>query len=160
MTAIELTDDQRQALQADAGRPLDLIDPATMRRYVLVAQEQFERVRPLLDRLSSPTASEVPSGILRSQHAFWRDLPEWLKDDRNHGKWVCYHGDERVGIAGTKKELIRECLRRNLADDAYDFDVIESHAFPPWQPEEFDATEREATEVAVFDQPIASGVAS
>ncbi len=50
-----------------------------------------------------PDASDgVPAGILRSQQAFWRDLPELLKNKNNHGKWVCYRGDERVGIAKTK----------------------------------------------------------
>ncbi len=30
--------------------------------------------------------------MLRSQQAFWQDLPELLKDERNHGKWVAHHG--------------------------------------------------------------------
>ena len=31
MTEIELTDAQRQALQADPGKPVDVVDPATRR---------------------------------------------------------------------------------------------------------------------------------
>ena len=38
--------------------------------------------------------------VLRSQRAYWRDLPELLKDRRNRGKWVAYHGEERVAITG------------------------------------------------------------
>lgn len=85
-----------------------------------------------------PTAPcfEVAPGILRSQQAFWRDLPELLKNKSNHGKWVCYHGDEQVGIARTKRELIQECLRRGFKDDEYDFEVIEPRDSPPWEPEE------------------------
>src|SRR5258708_1327243 len=121
MTTIELTDEQRQALQADPGNPVDVVDPATRRRYGLLDQDMYERVRQVLKHAgSSPTAPcssfQVPPGILRSQQAFWRDLPALLKNKRNHGKWVCYQGDERIGIAGTGRELIQECQRRGLRD--------------------------------------------
>ena len=49
MTEIELTDAQRQALQAEQGKPVDVVDPATRRHYVLLAREQYERVRTLLE---------------------------------------------------------------------------------------------------------------
>jgi hypothetical protein len=75
---------------------------------------------------------EVPSGILRSQQAFWRDLPELLKNKRNHGKWVCYHGDERVGI-GTHEQLIRACIRRGIRHDAFHLDLIEAQSVAPWE---------------------------
>jgi hypothetical protein len=141
MTTIELTDEQRQALQAEPGKPVDVVDPATRRRYVLLDQDQYERVRSVLENAASspsgPASSfEVPPGILRSQQAFWRDLPDLLKNKRNHGKWVCYQGDARIGIAGTQRELIQECLRRGLRDDEYDLDVIEPRGLPPWEPEE------------------------
>src|SRR5437868_2692841 len=98
MTTLELTDQQRQTLQAEHGTPIDVVDPATRQRYVLLAWEQYERVRSLLEgdgeQKPSEAALGVAPGILRSQQAFWRDLPELLKSKRNHGKWVCYHGDE------------------------------------------------------------------
>ncbi|HEV3261573.1 MAG TPA: hypothetical protein VG013_32280 [Gemmataceae bacterium] len=78
----------------------------------------------------------IPPGILRSQEAFWRDLPELLTTKRDHGKWVAYHGDERIGIARTQRALIRECLRRGLSDDAYYLDVIEPHPLAPWEVED------------------------
>ena len=77
-------------------------------------------------------APGVPPGILQSQQAFWRELPLLLRNKRNLGKWVCYHGDERIGI-GSYEELIRECVRRGLGDDAYDLDIIEPRAIPPWE---------------------------
>src|SRR5882672_1802892 len=153
MTTIELTDDQQQALQAEQGKPLDVVDPATKQRYVLLAQEQYERVRSLLEQPSPTFATEVPLGILRSQQAFWRDLPELLKNKKNHGKWVCYHGAERVGIAAKSDDLIRECLRRGLKDDQYDLDVIEPHALPPWEAEEFEPGGHEMSEVESNEKP-------
>ena len=60
----------------------------------------------------------IPPGILRSQEAFWRDLPHLLSQRKLRGRWVCYHGDERVGI-GTYDELIRRCIRRGIPDDAF-----------------------------------------
>ncbi len=81
---------------------------------------------------------EVAAGILCSQQAFWRNLPELLKKGRNHGRWVCYHGEELVGIARTKTELIRECLRRGLPDDAYFTTIIRPQDLPPWEPEEIE----------------------
>jgi hypothetical protein len=73
---------------------------------------------------SSSGASEV--------HASWRDLPELLENKRNHGKWVCYHGDERVGI-GTHEQLIRACIQRGIPDDAFHLDLIEAQSVPPWE---------------------------
>lgn len=149
--AIELTAEQRQALQAEAGNPLDVVDPATSRHYILIAREQYENVRMLLEQRAPEDKLEncggVPAGILRSQQAFWRDLPELLKDERNHGKWVCYHGDERVGVASTQRELIAECLHRGLKDDQYDLDVIEPHVLPPWEPEEIERGGNEVGDV-------------
>lgn len=155
--SIELTDEQRLALQAEPGKPVDVVDPSTSQRYVLIAREQYEQVRSLLEDGEAPEkpegASEIPPGILRSQQAFWRELPELLKDKRNHGKWVCYHGDERVGIARTQRDLIEECLRRGFKDDDYDLDVIEPHAFPPWESEEIEPGGNEVGDVELDDQP-------
>ena len=41
MTPIELTYEQLQALEAEQGTPVDVVDPATQRRYVLLAHEQY-----------------------------------------------------------------------------------------------------------------------
>jgi hypothetical protein len=49
MADIELTDAQRQELRREPGKPVEVIDPATQQRYVLLDREQYERVRPLLE---------------------------------------------------------------------------------------------------------------
>jgi hypothetical protein len=136
---IELTETQRQALQAESGKPVDVVDPTTQRRFVLLAQEQYERVRLLLEHAAEGAMMAecaVSPGILRSQQAFWRDLPDLLKTKKNHGKWVCYREDERIGIADSDEPLIRECLRRNIPDDGYDLFVIKPRTIPPWEAEE------------------------
>ena len=61
---------------------------------------------------------EVPEGIRRSRAAIRRDLPELLAKRRNRGKWVCYHGDVRVGI-GHFFFLISEVNRLNILDGEY-----------------------------------------
>jgi len=146
---IELTEAQRQALQADHGSPVDVVDPATREHYVLLAREQYERVQPFLNsralgesgRLHREPGNEIPAvspSIRQSQESFWRDLPELLTDERNKGLWVCYHRDERIGI-GSYEHLIRECVRRGLSENEYDIEVIEPHASPPWEIEEIEA---------------------
>ena len=140
MTTIELTEAQRHALLRGEGKPIHVVDPATQQCYVLLAREQYERVRALLEQKTEPAQAAAPSsvspGILRSQQAFWRDLPELLADKRNHGKWVCYHGAERIGIAAGDEPLLGECVRRGIPDDEYDLFVIKPRPLPPWEPEE------------------------
>ncbi len=154
MMSIELTDHQRQAIRADSGRPIEVIDPATNEHYVLLARDQYERVKTLVESTPSDCDGIVPPGILRSQQAFWRDLPELLRNKRNRGKWVCYHCDERVGIAKSDEPLIRECIRRRIPENAYHLDVIAPHALPPWEPEEIEGGGHEVDEDIDEDFPI------
>jgi hypothetical protein len=81
MTTLELTDAQRQVLQTQAGRPIDVVDPATQQRYVLLAWEQYEQMCTLLNggtaqaapMSPSPAAANAPGvGPLRQRI---RDLP-------------------------------------------------------------------------------------
>ena len=119
---LELTEQQRQAL---AGRPLgpvELIDPATQRAYVLTAAEQFQRVADFLApelTAAQGQPSDIPPGIRKSQEALRRDLPGLLAKKKYRGWWAAYHGDERIGIAPSKVPLIEECQRRGLSDDSY-----------------------------------------
>ncbi len=102
MTNIELTNEQLRALHAEPGKPIDLVDPATQQRYVLLAREQYERVRPLLEggneQVLPPPASPASSsaeegGPLRVR---LRDLPtppevieeveKWCRKYRLRGK--------------------------------------------------------------------------
>jgi hypothetical protein len=136
MTEIELTDAQRQALQAAPGKPVDVVDPATQRRYVLLDREQYERLLPLPDQAGGPEedpTAGIPPGILRSMQAFWRDLPELLRTRRNRGRWAAYHGDERVGVAADDVKLIREMVRRGASADEYYLGRIEPQDQAPWE---------------------------
>src|SRR5439155_10755083 len=82
---IELTDEQQRAVEQ--GKPVEVIDPATVRTFVVLAREQYERVRWLLEKTSGQEAVSagtadvcpIPPGIRRSQEAYWRDLPNLLK---------------------------------------------------------------------------------
>ncbi len=101
---VELAKQQRQAVQGQAGGPVELIDPDTQCAYVLLAREEYERMCSLVESEREPThrlaevAAGIPPGILRSQKAYWRDLPHRLSQPKLRGRWVCYHGDERIGI--------------------------------------------------------------
>jgi hypothetical protein len=50
--------------------------------------------------------------IAQSEAAFYRELPEILKERR--GVWVAYHGDERIGFAQSAQELYDRCEQRGL----------------------------------------------
>jgi hypothetical protein len=41
----------------------------------------------------------IPEGIRKSKEAFFRDLAALIGDPSLRGKWVAYHGEERIGIA-------------------------------------------------------------
>ena len=134
---IELTDQQRQALREQAGQPVEVLDPATQRAYVLLPRDQYDRLRPPPHDVPGADAPlDAPEVLRQAMQAYWRDLPHLLAFTHLHGRWVCYHGDQRVGIAGTERELVRECLRRGLRDDEYYTDVVEPRAAPPWAEED------------------------
>lgn len=48
---IELTEQQRQALAEQGGKPLEVIDPATRETFVLVRKGTFETMRRWLKPL-------------------------------------------------------------------------------------------------------------
>jgi len=101
----------------------------------LLARVQV-RARHALESREGPC--EVAPGIRRSQEAFWRDLPQLLRKRRDHGKWVAYHGDERIGVAYRPQELVRAIVQRGIPDDAYYMGVIRPHDLPPWEPDDIE----------------------
>jgi hypothetical protein len=129
---IELTSEQRQALDQQHGEPVRVIDPSTHDAYVLIRAEVFERMAGLL----RPPEHEPPAAIglprLRSMQAFWKDLPELLGNQRNHGKWVAYHGDVRIDLGKTQTELYQECFRRGLQRGDFYVGKIKASDIPPW----------------------------
>jgi hypothetical protein len=134
MSRTGLTAEQRRLLEQAGDEPVRIEDPETQRTYMLIRAELYERVRDLLEPKSIHDL-DVPEGIRKSQEAFWRSLPQLLSHRRLREQWVCYHGDEQVGI-GTYEALIRECCRRGIADDAYYLGQIYPRELPPWEPEE------------------------
>jgi hypothetical protein len=134
MPTIGLTSEQRRVIEQAGGQPVRIDDPVLRESYVLIRADLYERFREMIERRSSGDPL-VPDGIRRSQLAFFRDLPALLEDRSLRGRYVAYHGDERIGIAGDDTPLIRECLRRGLKREEHDILVIEPQT--P-EPEEID----------------------
>jgi len=131
---IELTPEQRQALDRQHGGPIRVIDPATQGAYVLMRADVYEWLAGTVAPPPEEESSLIPPLVLQSQKAFWRDLPELLKSRRNRGKWVAYHGDEQLGIARTSTELYQRCLGRGLLRGQFYVGKIEEEETPPWEP--------------------------
>ncbi len=115
--AIHLTDEQRQAIEAQQTRRVEVIDPATKRVYVLIAAEAYERVRGLLEPSPAPGLAPEPRitpQMLRSMQAYWRDLPDLQKLKAKHRQWVAYQGDDRIDLGTSRTEMYQECFRRGL----------------------------------------------
>ena len=150
----QLTEQQQQLVHLQGGRPVEVIDPDTQRRYMLIASEQFEKVRSLLDTEHEPSepaervSTMIEPQMLRSQQAFWRDLPELLQRRKWRGQWVCYHGDKRIGIAKDTPELVRSCLQLGLERGEFYVGRIKERPTAPWI-----CTELEESLVEFADEP-------
>jgi len=66
-----------------------------------------------------PLSCAIPPGILRSQEAFRRDLPQLLQNKRLFRQWVAYHEATRIGIAPSEDDLYEECFRRGLREEEF-----------------------------------------
>jgi len=134
---LELTEQQKQTidgLRKQGEEVVEVGDPAAKVNYVLITRTHYEQIRSLLGHTAEPGATPpvelvVAPGILRSQRAYRRDLPELLARKEWLRKWVCYRGDERIGIAPTKLALMRECLKRGWNDDEFMIGIIEPQGF-------------------------------
>ena len=141
-----LTPELKQAIEQAGDALVRLEDPLTRQTYVLLKAEVYESITEILgddwrQAAITPTAmgnaarrneeGAVPEGIRRSQEAFFRDLPELLKDRGLRGKWVAYHRDMRIMIGSTQTEVIKECNRRGLESKEYDVFVVEPQSREP-----------------------------
>jgi hypothetical protein len=149
----------RERLQDLSARerkgPLGVAEEAELaayRRVAFLLIRLQDRARQVLATASppappSPDSFEIPPGIKRSQVALRRDLPKLLENPKLLGQWAAYHGDERIGIARTETELIRECLRRGFKADEYyvswihPLELIEEEELDPPPPCRFDDEE-------------------
>jgi hypothetical protein len=148
---IELTPEQRQAVAQ--GEPIRVMDPATQNWYVLVRAEIYER---LVDASLLPAvevSSLISAAMLRAQQAFWRDLPELLKNRRHHGQWVAYHGDEQIGLGKTATELYQRCLLRGFQRGEFYVGKVETAETPPWEPTPLEESLYEFTDDPPAPQP-------
>lgn len=134
MSMTGLTPEQRRLVEEAGDRPVRIEDSEMHQAYVLIRADVYERVRDLVEPRSGEEI-HIPEGIRKSQEAFFRDLPELLKDRRLRGKYAAYHGNERVKVSKSETEVIRECLRRGLKREEYDILIIEPQS--P-EPEEID----------------------
>jgi hypothetical protein len=143
-----LTPELRREIEGAGDLPVRIEDPETQVTYVLIKENVYQRIRELIPREQTECSSNeagnldsqrdfpsIPEGVRRSLEAFRRDLPELLKDQNLHGKWVAYQGDERIGIAPNELPLLRECAKRGLEPGEFITDVIEPK---PDAPEEID----------------------
>ena len=73
-------------------------------------EQRAAQIRVLLE-------SDPPPMIQKSIDAVRRELPEMLKTHR--GKWVAYHGNERIGFGNTQTELVEQCFRYGLTRDDF-----------------------------------------
>ena len=133
---IELTEEQRQAVQHDY--PPRLVDPRTRETYVLVRETEYDPRSGKTARQPEEPSPEIAPGILASQRAFWRDLPELLLVRKYQGQWVAYHHDERIGIAKKTSDLYRELQRRGIPGGEYYLGIIQPRDLAPWEPEEIE----------------------
>lgn len=148
---IELTPEQRQAVEQ--GEPVRLVDETTHDAYVLVRADVYEQIAGAPQPPADEAASLIQPAMLRAQQAFWRDLPELLKDRRNHGQWVAYHGDERVGLGRDDGELYRACLQRGLRRGEFYVARVREREVPPWEPSFLEQSLYEATDLRPDDAP-------
>lgn len=61
--------------------------------------------------------SDTTTILNQSDEAFARDLPVLLND--HFGRWVGYHGMERVSIEHSKADAYAACRRRGLEDEEF-----------------------------------------
>ena len=75
-----LIQEQQQALREQAGKPVEVIDPATNRVYLIIEREQYERLRPLFE--DDPMTAEEQRNLLRAagKRAGWDDAQMELYD--------------------------------------------------------------------------------
>ena len=98
------------------------IAPETKSAPVDSHEVDASAVRALLD-------GDPPAIIVKSIAAFRRDLPELLTTHR--GRWVAYHGDERIGFGRRHTPLYQQCLRQGLAPVEFVVTLVEPWVFDP-----------------------------
>jgi hypothetical protein len=75
---IELTEEQRQAMQENPGQPLRLVDPTTQQTYVVIRKEHYDLLTDP-DYDDSPWTPEERMTLAweAGKHAGWEDTDEF-----------------------------------------------------------------------------------
>lgn len=82
--------------------------------------------------ISTRPLAQIAPAMLRSQKAFWRDLPELLKLKSNDRQWAAYFGDERIAFGRTDVEVYQKCFGRGLQRGEFYVGRIKEHETVPW----------------------------
>ena len=151
---IELTPEQRQALDEQHGEPVRVVDPSTQDAYMIVRAEAFERMAGIFSTPEAEVSALIQPAMLLAQRAFWRDLPELLKNKRHQRQWVAYHGDERVGMSKTRTELCQHCLGQGLQRGEFYIGRVKERPTPPWEPTPLEESLYEFTDDPSFQPPV------
>lgn len=76
----ELTPELQQALDAHTAGPPHFVDPRTNKAYVLLAEDQYERIKALLEQ-GDELCDTYPAQVESAMRAGW-DAPEMNEYDR------------------------------------------------------------------------------
>ncbi|HUG91187.1 MAG TPA: hypothetical protein VML55_10150, partial [Planctomycetaceae bacterium] len=78
---VELNEELQRAVSEQGDRPVEVVDPGTNRVYLLIAREQYDRLRPLFE--DDPLSVEEQRHLRREagRRAGWDD-PEMDAYDR------------------------------------------------------------------------------
>jgi hypothetical protein len=68
---VELSEEQRQALDAQPGQPLRVVDPRTQKAYVLIPAEVYDRIEAPLDE--DDLRGTYPAQMESALRAGWDD---------------------------------------------------------------------------------------
>ena len=71
--AAQLSDELRREIERQGDRPIEVVDPATNKVYLLVPREQYERLKPIFE--DEPLSALEQRELLRQagQRAGWDD---------------------------------------------------------------------------------------
>jgi len=136
-----ISDQQRRALDEQAGEPLEVVDPQTRQAYILIARDRYDALQMPAEAAGQRAqrcgtiVAQIPPQIRCSQEAYWRELPDLLSLASSRRRWVAFHGDERIGFGRTETELYQECYRRGLKDDEIYVGRLRPSLVPPWEAE-------------------------
>lgn len=131
-----LTTQQKQALRE--GEPFRVIEPEMQTECVLIRAD----VDGPAPQPNAAGDEEIPPATRKAQETFRRDLPSLL--ETHCEQWALYHGEERIEIAPTERELLEECRRRRYKSGEYYLENI-----APYIPDELEQGEAEIDSVVL-----------